>query len=825
MSVYGSPSAYPVQSEQITIYLDPSLKQGFPVRVNYIPSPFGDPWYQLYVTPLVDDLNNDGKKEIYVIINDKLFAFSDTGNLLPNWPAILPSLYQVMHSEGALTTADIDLDGFKEVLFPSRVRAFPDIILNAYEYNGNPVSGWPKTYYPIFNSGIPGSFIEAPFSSIVVADVNNNNIPDIVYNNGDYLIIADSNGSLLTGNILEIQNNHADYCGYNFGTPAVGNLDNDPDLEIVIVQPAPNCDLNNLTDMDGIVFALNIDGTSVSGWPVMTQWTPAGSPVIGDLDNDNDNEIVVATANDYPPASGIFVFDKNGNVMPGWPQLQLNYFSSTPALADIDGDADLEIIIGDSVTSQEFVFHHNGQIAAGWPRPITFDGETFSPIVLDVNSDQVNDIITSSGDYASLLGKVFGWSYNGNTLGDFPKITEHRAGLVYIDDIDDDDKVEVVTTSNVDAYRTPTIPSYHIIKGRASIYAWETPYNVSISQWPTFHSNNQRTGLYTANQSPPVPSCTTPLSNMIIGQNTVFCPGVYNVNYITISGMNNIDIICNNTVLVGNNNGMHIVNSDDIAVNNCYFKNYNHGIFLADASLTEINNNVFESNQKGIREVLNNINISKNFISENTFLNNLVGYDGGVQDSLVFNNFINNGQNIINNVNSTFNLYGNVGPGNFWSGYNGTDSNYDGLGDIPYSITSFYTDYAPLMLPHFLSLLSSPVIGQSFDLGISDPLDANKQYFTLASFGNFPVIILPDGRVIYLTNDGLLTLILQSFNTGLFQNTFGTLDSYGRTTATIYIPNIPALSGLTLYFAFVILDPSAPLGVGTISYTIPVTLV
>ncbi|MEK6861630.1 MAG: S8 family serine peptidase [Nanoarchaeota archaeon] len=825
VSAYGS-SAYPIQSEQVTVYLDPSLKQGFPVRVNYIPSPFGDPWTQNYVTPFVEDLNNDGKKEIYVRVNDKLYGFSDTGNLLSNWPVGLPSLYQMMHTEGALTSADIDLDGFKEILFPSRASSFPDIILNAYEYNGSLVSGWPKTYYPVFNSGIPGNFIEAPFSSIVVADVNNNGIPDIIYNNGDYLIIADNNGNLFTGNIIEIQNNHLNYCGlYNFGTPAVGNLDNDPDLEIIIVQPAPNCDSNNLTDMDGIVFALNIDGTSVSGWPIMTQWTPVGSPVIGDLDNDNDNEIVIVTTNGYPVASGIFVFDKTGNIMAGWPQLQSNFFSSTPALADIDGDADLEIIIGDSVTYQEFVFHHSGQIAAGWPRPITYDGETFSPIVLDVNSDQVNDIITSSGDWSTLFGRVFGWNYGGNALGDFPKITEERAGLVYVDDIDNDNKLEVVTTSNIDGYTTSTVPSYYITKGRASIYAWETPYNVSISQWPTFHFNNQRTGLYAANQSPSIPLCTTPLSNMIIGQNTIFCPGVYNVNYITVSGMSDIDIICNNTVLIGNNNGIHIVNSDQITVNNCYFKNYNHGIFLADASLTLIKNNVFESNQKGIREVLNNINISKNFVYENTFLNNLVGYDGGVQDSLVFNNFINNGQNIINNINSTFNLYGNVGPGNFWSGYNGTDSNYDGLGDSPYIITSFYADYAPLMNQHFLSLLSNPIIGQSFNLGINDPLDTNKQYFILASFGNFPVIILPDGRVIYLTNDGLLTFILQSFNTGLFQNTFGTLDSYGRAMAAISIPNIPALSGLTLYFAYIILDPSAPLGVGTISYTIPVTIV
>ena len=35
--------------------------------------------------------------------------------------------------------------------------------------------------------------------------------------------------------------------------------------------------------------------------------------------------------------------------------------------------------------------------------------------------------------------------------------------------------------------------------------------------------------------------------------------------------------------------------------------------------------------------------------------------------------------------------------GNFWSDYNGTDSNYDGLGDTPYVIDSLNRDQYPLL--------------------------------------------------------------------------------------------------------------------------------
>ena len=128
------------------------------------------------------------------------------------------------------------------------------------------------------------------------------------------------------------------------------------------------------------------------------------------------------------------------------------------------------------------------------------------------------------------------------------------------------------------------------------------------------------------------------------------------------------------------------------------------------------------------------------------------------------------------------------------------------------------------MNQNLLKSSGTPAPGNSFELIINDPLDAGKQYFILASFGNYPAIILPDGRVIYLTNDGLFSYIIQSANTGFFQNTYGTLDQLGRAIATISIPNIPGLSGLDLYFAFVTLDPNAPSSISRISHTIKVTI-
>jgi parallel beta-helix repeat protein len=82
-------------------------------------------------------------------------------------------------------------------------------------------------------------------------------------------------------------------------------------------------------------------------------------------------------------------------------------------------------------------------------------------------------------------------------------------------------------------------------------------------------------------------------------------------------------------------------------------------------------------------------------------------------DNVIYNNnFIENKQQVIiehmtlfsstiileYSTNNTFNLGYPVG-GNFWSNYNGTDTNGDNIGDTPYIINENNTDHHPLMTP------------------------------------------------------------------------------------------------------------------------------
>ena len=197
------------------------------------------------------------------------------------------------------------------------------------------------------------------------------------------------------------------------GSPAVGDIDGDGDNEIVV------------GSINGDLYAWHHDGTTVAGWPFMLDlslvegltdpenvWDYGffGSPALGDIDGDGDLDVVIGAMD-----SRVYALDEAAEHLPGWPaELRVEFGSpenpdsrgeriiSSPALGDIDGDGFLEVAIG---TNQKnagtygvgYVLSHDGLVEPGWPAqlfgaytnalPYVGEGVPGSPSICDLDGD------------------------------------------------------------------------------------------------------------------------------------------------------------------------------------------------------------------------------------------------------------------------------------------------------------------------------------------------------------------------------------------------------------------------------------------------------
>ncbi|MGC1122540.1 MAG: FG-GAP-like repeat-containing protein [Candidatus Methanofastidiosia archaeon] len=198
----------------------------------------------------------------------------------------------------------------------------------------------------------------------VVADLDNDGIPEIIFNsykdkqsyNTDGIlraVIGNSGKELFSINL---------YRTVPTSTPAVGNIDLDDEPEIVVLESGNR----NL-------LAFENDGTFK--WRSATVNMSYGNPAIADLDQDGKSEIIV----------GNTVFDNNGALLDSE---NLGTGLGLSCVANIDLNGNSEIVAGNTV--YEFdgpsgtlnVRWHRGDLDDGYNAIGNFDGDNFAEIVL-----------------------------------------------------------------------------------------------------------------------------------------------------------------------------------------------------------------------------------------------------------------------------------------------------------------------------------------------------------------------------------------------------------------------------------------------------------
>ncbi|MDH5495792.1 MAG: right-handed parallel beta-helix repeat-containing protein, partial [Candidatus Bathyarchaeota archaeon] len=145
--------------------------------------------------------------------------------------------------------------------------------------------------------------------------------------------------------------------------------------------------------------------------------------------------------------------------------------------------------------------------------------------------------------------------------------------------------------------------------------------------------------------------------------------------------------------------GIRVENSANCLVMNNSISNNIGGVHLENAVNCTVTGNYIFQNSQGIRLYSPCVD---NYIVANTVYNNT--YDGMIEamrsnqtlmgNIFVHNNFINNSQPLIYKVTGC--IWDNGYEGNYWTRYNGEDSDQDGIGDVSYEVGQ-EQDHYPLM--------------------------------------------------------------------------------------------------------------------------------
>lgn len=140
--------------------------------------------------------------------------------------------------------------------------------------------------------------------------------------------------------------------------------------------------------------------------------------------------------------------------------------------------------------------------------------------------------------------------------------------------------------------------------------------------------------------------CTNPYSGYELNTTTEFCAGTFGVSNITAYGAifvrnSNINLTCNNTILVGNNQnfGIYISGVNNITVKGCTFVNYSYGMALYRSNFSVIRDNTF--NNTPTRGIYSYQLQFSQIINNSFYPNGVIHiYDSGTQN-IIANNTIN----------------------------------------------------------------------------------------------------------------------------------------------------------------------------------------
>jgi len=389
------------------VYLDPTIKEGWPVRVSD-----SNPLGSLNVVGISG--GNLGSFVLYLTSHldmvDQISFFYLEDNNLERWG-------EGVHNPSLASIGDLDGDGINEFCFAEEPKpSLYENLLFCFEQDGSYMVGWPVSVYDLIE------------------------------------LLIDDFG---TGENIEI--------GYNT-YPIISDIDDDGELEIVV-----GFWFHGETGIDWGIVIYNGEGSIENFWVIPhfcdSNWDLCETSCrelmlgVGDINSDGKKEIVVGSSGAFfgslssgqiwgsaQSGQDVMVFDYNGVEIEGWNE-NSGISTGSPVLADLNGDGFLEIIYSGidihsiqlEVISEDppnafflvneslVVRNYEGQII--WSKNFvpSVHGNINNFAVGDTNMDGFLEVyVTSFGKNNSASGNsklfsyLYGFNHTGGLLEGFP---------------------------------------------------------------------------------------------------------------------------------------------------------------------------------------------------------------------------------------------------------------------------------------------------------------------------------------------------------------------------------------------------------------------
>lgn len=312
-----------------------------------------------YRTPAIVDIDGDGEKEIVSFgPGTEMSAWKLDGSLVSGWP-------HAFHNNGYAydTLAIMDLD-----------RNTTNEITVGFGYNGNFLSILHPDGTDLI--GFPVEVAHNNWYSPGLVDLDSDGTYEVLVGHDDYnadkVVAYDIHGNHFQGDWL------VELGGLGLGgvrsNITIADIDGDKRPEIMFGTDVSRTEGH----IDAVV--LNHDRTFATGWPkVVHSWVYGGLSA-GDIDGDGKLEVAGVTGGNYDASNNFFsrlyVWNgEDGSDLQGFPKDLMGGSDDCTGqgviIGDVDGDCDQEILLAcyDQLTSITglYAFHYSGAMVSGFP--------------------------------------------------------------------------------------------------------------------------------------------------------------------------------------------------------------------------------------------------------------------------------------------------------------------------------------------------------------------------------------------------------------------------------------------------------------------------